>query len=716
MTERTKIAILGGGAAGATAACALTATPELRERHEVTLFQTGWRMGGKGASGRNAAIAQRIEEHGLHIWLGFYDNAFWLMRSVYEELGRPADTPIATWRDAFQPCDDIVLFERWRGSWVGHQIRCPRNAFTPGDERPHGFLNIVHRVAVALLGRWLRLARASPELWCQRLPLPAWAARAAVEFELEAGRGAAFAARHLLELADRVACHPDADSGRHAPIVARLFRAFRDWFWEHVAAKRLDHDDVRFLFGLADVAASALSGIVEDDLLTRGFGAVDNEELRVWLARHGAHDLTLDGPLIRGLYDLDFAFEGGDVSRPNIAAGKALQAMIRIGFFYKGAVMWKMQAGMGDTIFGPLYEVLRRRGVRVRFFHHVVRLGLSADRRAIDAIEVVRQVDTVVDEYSPLIPVKGLPCWPSEPDWSQLRDGEALHARGVNFEREPNPLGRAPRTLRRGQDFDEIVLAIPVGALRDPCAELVDDPGNPGFREMIEQSRTVMTQAFQLWVTAELTDGLGWRYRDHSVLSSYVEPLDTYSNMTHLLPREDWSEHDGVRGIAYFCGVLPHADIASQEDADARAREDALAFLRGDLTRIWPGFATAGHEIDWDALADREGRSGSARFDGQFWRANFSGSESFVLTPAGSVRHRLMPDESGYKNLTLAGDWTRNGIDGGSVEAAVTSGLLAARAISGSPERVRGVIGWLESDRGDAVPAGRRPVPKSDPA
>jgi len=78
---RTKIAVLGGGAGGIAAAFELTATPELRERFEVTVYQLGWRLGGKGASGRNAAAGNRIEEHGLHIWFGFYDNAG-LLRTI----------------------------------------------------------------------------------------------------------------------------------------------------------------------------------------------------------------------------------------------------------------------------------------------------------------------------------------------------------------------------------------------------------------------------------------------------------------------------------------------------------------------------------------------------------------------------------------------------------------------------------------------------------
>ena len=39
---------------------------------------------------------------------------------------------------------------------------------------------------------------------------------------------------------------------------------------------------------------------------------------------------------------------------------------------------------------------------------------------------------------------------------------------------------------------------------------------------------------------------------------------------------------------------------------------------------------------------------------------------------------------SGFKNLFLAGDWTLNGLNYGCVEAAVMSGMQAARAITGS--------------------------------
>jgi len=45
------------------------------------------------------------------------------------------------------------------------------------------------------------------------------------------------------------------------------------------------------------------------------------------------------------------------------------------------------------------------------------------------------------------------------------------------------------------------------------------------------------------------------------------------------------------------------------------------------------------------------------------------------------VRDRLAADESGVDHLVLAGDWTRNGIDGGCVEAAIRSGMQAAQTL-----------------------------------
>src|SRR5687768_447868 len=95
--KKIKIAIVGGGCGALTAAFELSQHPN----HEVTVYQLGWRLGGKGASGRNAGRYNRTQEHGLHVWMGFYENSFRLIRSCYEELA--AHYPVPT--DGRAPVD-----------------------------------------------------------------------------------------------------------------------------------------------------------------------------------------------------------------------------------------------------------------------------------------------------------------------------------------------------------------------------------------------------------------------------------------------------------------------------------------------------------------------------------------------------------------------------------------------------------------------------------
>lgn len=52
-----KVAILGGGI-GAISTAFLLTDPALHGRYDVTIHCMGWRLGGKGASGRNADIHQ----------------------------------------------------------------------------------------------------------------------------------------------------------------------------------------------------------------------------------------------------------------------------------------------------------------------------------------------------------------------------------------------------------------------------------------------------------------------------------------------------------------------------------------------------------------------------------------------------------------------------------------------------------------------------------
>ncbi len=110
-----KVAILGGGIAGLTTAFELTNAPNWKDNYDITIYQLGWRVGGKGASGRNSRVSGRIQEHGLHIWMGFYENAFHMMRYVYDECRQEnlmPHSPLQTVRDAFLPLNYTPVMEK----------------------------------------------------------------------------------------------------------------------------------------------------------------------------------------------------------------------------------------------------------------------------------------------------------------------------------------------------------------------------------------------------------------------------------------------------------------------------------------------------------------------------------------------------------------------------------------------------------------------------
>ena len=163
--------------------------------------------------------------------------------------------------------------------------------------------------------------------------------------------------------------------------VLRRVGARRCW----LAACDVD-DRVRRIGQLVEIVVAAIRGIVSDGVLTRASRRSTTCEFLEWLRtprRIGR--CRSRRPSCVGGYDLAFAFRGGDPARPSMAAGVALENAARLFFTYKGAMFWKMQAGMGDVVFAPLYQVLRRRGVRFRFFHRVTALRLAADRRSIGA-------------------------------------------------------------------------------------------------------------------------------------------------------------------------------------------------------------------------------------------------------------------------------------------------------------------------------------------
>ncbi|APR81300.1 cytoplasmic membrane protein [Minicystis rosea] len=582
--RKQKIAVLGGGISALSAVCQITSQPDWQSRYDITVYQMGFRIGGKGASGRNPDIADRIEEHGLHIWFGFYENAFRLMRDIYAEAARPAGGPLASWQDAFKPHSLVVLQEPVGDEWRAWPFEFPGNDALPGDAAAV----TGPRDWVKSLASWVRtLAELAVK---EGLAGDAQSKSAAAILLVQLAFASATAVAHI---SDRAARSDGTETSRS---LAAL-REVKSRLWTQIEREIEPHDDTRRIWISLDFAITLLIGVYRDDVLDRGFEALDDEDWIEWLGRHGASPLTLRSAPVRAVYDLAFAYEDGDVSRPSFAAGTTLHGVLRMLFAYKGAFMWKMQAGMGDTVFTPLYEVLKRRGVHFEFFSKVEHLELSPDGRTIDSIRVARQATPKNGTYDPLVTVKGLACWPDRPNYDQLVEGEELRSCGIDLESSWSPWEPvARRALRRGEDFDSVILGIPVGALRSICRDLVER--KPAFRDMVDNVKTVCTLAFQLWTTPD-RHALGWKdpglTSEGPIQGAFVEPIDTWADMTHLADKEHWPASHQPGHIAYFCGPLTDptaypetSDHAFPERERDRVKGMIESFMDNDLRHLWP--------------------------------------------------------------------------------------------------------------------------------
>ena len=718
MTGRQKIAILGGGVGAIAAAWQITSEPDWQQRYEVTLYQMGWRLGGKGASGRRGPH-QRIEEHGLHIWLGFYHNAFKMLQAAFTELNAEAapapvgNTPpriregvFLRCEDAFLPHSNVGVYQEFAGQPQPWMVDFPTN-----DQKPWegGSLPSVWSYIQELVRFMLGQARvpANQAVYAGESAEPhaglrEWLSHAVQTIETgikldieDLAIGAGFAALALLEqrvesLADEVDGHDPLAHLEIAMIVSKL----QDWIG-HELGQKTGHDltSLRHLL-LLDTCLAILCGLFKGAVFDGAKLNTLDDEFRGWLKENGALPVTcslVSNPLLRGVYDFVFAFDGGDANAldqtANFATAPALRTIFRMCLTYDGAIFWKMRAGMGDTIFTPMYKALEKRGVQFRFFHKVLALELSANGASVAGIAMAEQV-TTAKPYQPLVPVRGLDCWPSLPNYEQIAQADALRAaekaQGLSLESQwfDWPNARSFK-LERGRDFDTVVFGISLGSVPLVGAQLC--AASPAWQHMVDQVKTVCTMGYQLWLKPDL-QALGWQHGS-AVIDAFDEPLDTWADMSHLLPMENWEAGSGnaPANVAYFCGALKEgplkpADKETPYRAALKVQAAIDALLGPSVAKLWP------------AAVDDKGRFKARWVVESFQRANIDPSERYVMSVAHSSAARLKANATGFDNLLITGDWIDNGFNAGCVEASAMAGMEAGNALLGR-DLYDGVIG-----------------------
>jgi uncharacterized protein with NAD-binding domain and iron-sulfur cluster len=744
--QKKKIAVLGGGVGAMTTTFWLTSFPGWRDRYDVTVYQLGWRLGGKGASGRNQEMGDRIEEHGLHMFFGFYENAFATMQKLYGELGRNPTRPLATWQEAWKPWGYFVLQELHDGKYIPWEFDFPPNHDVPGVG---GVLPSPWAMVEDILG-WAKelfeKTSAGPhKSTITEDRLGHTLMHVAEEIGIDAVEGLVDGVKHVLHaigdlftegpqsLVPNTFLHlahyhakrlPD-DANRHGEadhkLLKWLLRNFIAWLKDHWREESKIATEIRRALILLDLGVAVVIGMLEDRLVKPpvDYFKIDNLRFEEWLEKHGASHESANSPPILLLSEIVFARWAG------VGAGTCLNYTLRLALTYKGGFAYKMQAGMGDTIFAPFYEVLSRRGVKFEFFSSVEELGVGKDeagKKVIDTIRIGTQATVKGGgEYQPLYDVKGLPCWPSDPLYDQLVEGEKLKKSGENLE---NWWSRwenvATRTLVRGKDFDEVVLGISIGAYPYIAKQLIDDPDAPQFGKMVADVLVTQTQAAQIWCTPDFK-GMGWALGAEPIIGTYYEPFDTIADMSHLLPRETWPEGT-VGNVTYLTAQLPDPDGPAlpprsdwqypfaQLDRVTRNVDEWLTKYVSDLLPV-ACETNRPTELNWYVLHDPKPQKGKERLTSQFWIGAWNPSDRYVMSVPGSVWSRLPSAGTGYANLVMAGDWTLSAISSGCVEAAVMGGMHASRAMCGVPAII---VGDSLPD-GDDLPRPQPPVPPAPP-
>ncbi len=751
---KRKIAVLGGGMGSLSAVYWITSDPKWSEKFEITIYQLGWRLGGKAASGRQAECFDRSLEHGYHTLLGFYDNVFATMQPCYRELGRPPDSPLSEFaartaddetfhprRYAVQRHNDLQIAQKFQDQTYFLPFNLPGNGLIPGDGTEVDVWSALDLVFDMLLhaaegtlfqvGIEYSAARGKPadgllkriqdaaehvveigETAFDRLmsePFPLHVARAVWKtVTSQRGLGKAVRAAELL-IVDLVKAHIRKTWAELQPRIETDWISYRNWV-------------------IQDMMAATVCGFLSDDLLTRGFDCVNHLNYVDWWMSHAAEPegakVTEASSFGQFPYDLVFGYRQGDTTSPpgpgkpyrgspDMEAGTMLAGLFHFMVAYKGAPEWLPQGGCGEVLVAPMYQVLERRGVQFEFFSKVKSLHLDEQRRNIGKVLIERQATVKSGTYQPLKEVKGLPCWPYEPFYDQLAEGEQLQKQRINLESWWTPWQGETRELTQGADFDEVLLGIPVGALPYLCGELID--ASPAWRDMIEHVQTNRPLVVQTWFD-QTAEEMGW---PHGIMNGDIgkQPINLQTSMTQVIECENWPAEHTPRSLIYYSGIFPD-DPNQPQPPDAQypiAQQEALRnasveFLKGHAETYCPELGDK-KMFDWAALTCLKNPSaiGEARFDDQYWRVNIDPSERYVLSVTGSSAYRLQAGGSGFDNLYLTGDWIDTGINAGCMEATFTAGLEASRAISGGPVGVPGERKW----RREAAASAQSATPKA---
>ena len=321
----------GGGISSCVTAWALTNDPNWKDQYEITIYQQGWRLGGKGASGRNKKYGQRIEEHGLHIWLGWYRNAFKMIQDVYAELNHSEGMPLRNWTEAFQGNTKLWVVENVKNKWEKWEFDYP---VIPGDPSQailkFSFKNTFKQL-FELLKYWLLSIKNGIES----------------DFDLNKVLDSLEKLKRVIFIEYKK--HQNNILTNNGKMVQKQFLKLRWGIQQALSHQPISDsvllDELRHIYIIFDLVTCIAKGLVEDKVFhDEDFDKINNIEFSDWLEKHGISKTLIHPPssFVKGFYDMFFAYENGDFNKPNLEAGTAIHTLSLITA-YKGHPYYKMK-------------------------------------------------------------------------------------------------------------------------------------------------------------------------------------------------------------------------------------------------------------------------------------------------------------------------------------------------------------------------------------
>lgn len=676
------VAVLGAGPAGLACAWLLsnpkspTGDPAWTgsAKVSVTLVEKSDRPGGKAGSGRRVHGPDcPVEEHGLHVLMGCYDNlltmrkwsakpgdreVLWPTNVLRIPIDDPPD-PSHAWNLRFKPWEPRLplpdgsnltaflqaFFLGWRQFLLTPELREMHRDAAPAppdgripDKTTFPAIEAVNCAtpeprpvmrALVALSQHLRTTSPASAIPTTSRDLLTLAMRWTVQLAFTAELGQATRERQARQATDALRGAGD-DAGPAPPrspfdelgAMARLLRSLA----RAALPEGKGSDEDRFGAEFLEIGTTLIAGL-DDVGFFPGWAISDTtqlvgDEYATWarnLQSLDVHSLSewLEGrgctPGFPMRSRLLSAVTAALFTTPDrIGAGTFINGFSRLLLTYGEAICVRMVGGTGESVIAPLLRTLIDSQVHIRLQSSVERLDCTQGTVTSAWISTLRCPD----------PAPFGPCPPlQQPGW-----------RVVDHPENP-PTTEAPL------EADFFVLAIPPfgGPLPGLPDELAAD------LSAIQHCPTI---GLQHWAS-------GAPHYEGAILSGAAGPMRCVAAMEQLA---------GDEGPGRPCPPVYYCGDVTDAEAKAWTREYAETWLAQNAPAYQAGPPACRPYVSVNNV-------GSARY--------------VAADPATQQKRRLVYD-TGVPNLLLAGDWTRTALSCGSIEAAVTSGLEAACEILNS--------------------------------